>query len=162
MRNRNALLFLERLEDRCTPVTWGTPWPDASHLTLSFAPDGTQVGPNASNLFASLNAIGPTALWQREVVRAFQTSAVNANINLSVVPDSGLAFGTTGAIQSDARFGDIRIGAYRMAFDAEATASAFQLEAGTWSGDVAVNTAAGFGIQGAGRYDLFSVLLHEA
>lgn len=162
MRNRLALLRLERLEDRCTPVTWGTPWPDASHLTLSFAPDGTQVGSYTSDLFGSLNAVGPTALWQREVVRAFQTWAVNANINLSVVSDSGLAFGAAGAIQSDARFGDIRIGAYRMPFDAEATASAFQLDAGTWSGDVAVNSAAGFGIHGAGRYDLFSVLLHEA
>ena len=37
-------LCLTRLEDRCTPATWGNPWPDAAHLTLSFAPDGTHLG----------------------------------------------------------------------------------------------------------------------
>jgi hypothetical protein len=113
-------------------------------------------------LFTALDSVGPTALWERDVVRAFQTWAVNANINLSVVPDSGLPFGAAGAVQGDARFGDIRIGAYPMAFEAEATASAFQLEAGTWSGDVAVNSAVDFAIGGSGGYDLFSVLLHEA
>lgn len=159
---RYRKLHLERLEERCTPVTWGTPWPDASHLTLSFAPDGTAIGSYASDLFESQNALGPTALWQREAARAFQTWAVNANINFCVTPDTGLPFGTTGAIQGDARFGDIRLGAYRMPFDAEATASAFQLEAGTWSGDVAINSAAGFGLNSANAHDLFSVLLHEA
>ena len=37
-------LRAEILEDRCTPTTFGNPWPDASHLTMSFVPDGTQVG----------------------------------------------------------------------------------------------------------------------
>ena len=34
-------LFLEALEDRLAPTVAGSPWPDAAHLTLSFAPDGT-------------------------------------------------------------------------------------------------------------------------
>src|SRR2546423_1265855 len=37
--------LLECLEDRCTPATSGVTWPDGTHLTLSFAPDGTPVGP---------------------------------------------------------------------------------------------------------------------
>jgi hypothetical protein len=45
---RRPSLRVEVLEDRCVPATWGNPWPDANHLTLSFAPDGTQVGNNTS------------------------------------------------------------------------------------------------------------------
>ena len=71
-------------------------------------------------------------------------------------------FGTPGAIQSDARFGDIRIAAYNMGAGAEAGAAPFALDAGTWSGDVELNTAASFGINGSGQYDLFTVMLHEA
>src|SRR4051794_33869189 len=70
-------LALERLEDRLTPATYGSPWPDATHLTLSFAPDGTAAGGGTSVLFHTLNARAATAVWQREVLRAFQTWAVN-------------------------------------------------------------------------------------
>src|SRR5262249_25489781 len=100
---------LERLEDRCVPATFGTPWPDPSHLTLSFAPDGTVVGDQASTLFSPLNAIAPTAAWQREVLRAFQTWAVQANINIGLVADGGQAFGAAGLPQGDAHFGDVRV-----------------------------------------------------
>ena len=41
---RSRPLALERLEDRLTPATSGVTWPDGSHLTLSFVPDGTPVG----------------------------------------------------------------------------------------------------------------------
>src|SRR5207244_3513125 len=76
--------------------------------------------------------------------------------------DSGLPFGTQGTIQGDARFGDIRIGAYLMAPGAEGDASPFEIAAGTWAGDVQLNTAASFGINGNGQYDLYSVMVHEA
>src|SRR5437868_8785950 len=35
---------VEVLEDRLAPSTSGVTWPDGGHLTLSFVPDGTQVG----------------------------------------------------------------------------------------------------------------------
>ena len=61
MRHRTRL-FLEQLEERTAPATFGNPWPDAHHLTLSFAPDGTGVGTNSSVLFQTLDAIAPPAV----------------------------------------------------------------------------------------------------
>src|SRR6516164_10655923 len=87
-------LRIEQLEDRTVLSAFGVPWPDPEHLTLSFVPDGTQVGTAQSNLFQLLNAKYPTAVWENEILRAFQTWAVNANINIGMVPDSGLPIGT--------------------------------------------------------------------
>jgi hypothetical protein len=155
-------LTVEYLEDRCTPATWGNPWPDPGHLTISFAPDGTAIGPAQSSLFQLLNAQAATADWEREVLRAFQTWAVNSNINLSVTPDGGQPFGTPGQVQGDPRFGDIRVGAVPLSSNALAVASPYEVAAGTWAGDVKLNTNYSFGINGACPYDLYSVLLHEA
>jgi hypothetical protein len=152
---------VECLEERCTPATWGNPWPDAEHLTLSFAPDGTAVGPAQSSLFQLLNGQGQTGAWQREVLRAFQTWAVQGNINLSVTSDGGQAFGTPGQVQGDARFGDVRVGAVPLSSNALAVASPYEVAAGAWAGDVKLNTRYNFGINGTGDYDLYSVLLHE-
>src|ERR1700751_5339129 len=106
-----ARLVVEQLEDRLAPAIYGTPWPDPEHLTLSFAPDTTLGGTSASNLSQTLNAVAPTSTWEREILRAFQTWAVNANINLAVVSDGGQPLGSAGAVQGDPRFGDIRIAA---------------------------------------------------
>src|SRR3954465_7377088 len=106
----HAHLSLTRLEDRCTPATWNNPWPDAAHLTLSFAPDGTPVGAAGSSMYSLLSRYH-TADWQLAALRAFQTWAVNANINVSVLADGGQPFGTDGAPQGDTRFGDVRLGA---------------------------------------------------
>jgi hypothetical protein len=157
-------LSVEQLEDRCVPA-FGTPWPDALHLTLSFAPDGTAIGDHTSTLFKTLNAIAPTATWEHEILRAFQTWAVQTNINIGVVPDDGQPFGTPGAPQGDARFGDIRLAAYSMGSLADgemALASPFDTTAGTWSGDVKLNTSYNFSIGGVGGADLYTVMLHEA
>src|SRR5205814_1535882 len=40
--------------------------------------------------------------------------------------------------------------------------SAFDAAAGTYSGDVKLNSKLKFGVVGGGQYDLFTVLLHEA
>src|SRR5262245_64778396 len=105
----NPRLQLQRLEDRRVPATWGNPWPDPLHLTLSFAPDGTAVDSGTSSMFALLG--NNTSAWQTQILKAFQTWAVNANINIGVVADSGASFTSGGALQGDPRFGDIRIAA---------------------------------------------------
>ena len=97
---RSRRLSLERLEDRWTPATSGVTWPDGQHLTLSFVPDGTPLGNTTSSLFKTLNAVAPTAVWQREILRAFQAWAGNVNVNVGVVPDSGQPLGTGGAVQA--------------------------------------------------------------
>ena len=125
---------------------------------MSFAPDGTTVGTQTSDLYATLNALMPASNWQMEALRAWQTWAVNANVNIGIVPDSGAAFGSSGAPQGDSRFGDIRMAAYPMK-QALAIASPFEAALGTWSGDIKLNNTATFGPNG---YDLFTVFLHEA
>lgn len=162
MKHRRTILCVEALEDRCAPATWGNAWPDGAHLTLSFAPDGTQVGSYTSNLYQTFDAIAPTKIWQAEILRAFQTWAAQANLNIAVVADQGQPLGTPGVMQSDSRFGDIRIAAHAMSPGAIAVASPFDLAAGTWSGDVQLNSAVSFGMNGSGQYDLFTVALHEA
>src|SRR5260370_34711168 len=112
MAKSTARLNLECLEERFAPATWGNPWPDAAHMTLSFAPDGTQAGDHQSTMFQTLNSQLNTSIpyaWEQAILRALQTWAVNANINVRVVPDDGQPFGTTGALQHDARFEDIRV-----------------------------------------------------
>ena len=103
-------LRVERLEDRCVPATFGNPWPDGMHLTLSFAPDGTAIGGDPSTLNNVLDPLGNSGA-RLEILRAFQTWAVNANLNIGLVADGGQDFTAGGAIQGDSRFGDVRIGA---------------------------------------------------
>jgi predicted Zn-dependent protease len=155
-------LRLEALEDRCTPSTTGVPWPDPIHLTLSFAPDGTNIGGTPSGLFALLNPQAPIATWQRTILRAVQTWAVNANVNVSVVTDGGQPFGTTGAVEGDSRFGDIRIGAKPMSTNVLATGTPFDWTGTTYSGDITLNSNYSFSVGGPGQYDLYTVILHEA
>jgi Matrixin len=162
MKKRSRRFTVERLEDRCTPTTWGTPWPDAEHLTLSFAPDGTAFPDQQSQLFQALAPLG-TAAWQTEILRAFQTWAVNANINVSVVSDGGQPFGTSGPFQGDPRFGDVRIGARTLNVCQLGRSNPFDWTGGTWTGDISLNTAYQFGLNHpSSGYDLFSVMLHEA
>src|SRR5262245_57154928 len=61
---------LTALEDRLTPYTLsGFSWADPN-VSASFIPDGTaMLGGYTSSLFATLDAIAPTATWQREFDR---------------------------------------------------------------------------------------------
>src|SRR4051794_28036423 len=94
-------LPLEQLEDRTVPAAFNVPWPDAPELTLSFAPDGTDAGGQPSALFRSPNARIPTHAWQEAILRAFQTWAIAADVNVGVVADGGQPFGTLGLKQGD-------------------------------------------------------------
>jgi hypothetical protein len=160
--------IVERLEDRITPSSgiWGVPWPNPGHLTLSFVPDKTQAGLGTSNLFQTLNAVAPQATWELAIVRAFQTWAVNANINIGVVNDDGSSLGTPGAVQGDSRFGDIRIAATAPGQSHTtdlANSQPFSWTGTTWSGDVVLNTSYPITMGNQpGKYDLYSIMLHEA
>jgi hypothetical protein len=151
---------VEHLEGRAVPATFGVPWHDANHLTISFAPDGTSIAGHTSSLFQTLDAQQPTAVWQRAILQAFQTWAVQANINIALVSDGGQAFGVSGLPQHDPRFGDIRIGAQSMSPDSlSISVPNDPTLSSTWTGDVLINASDKFGSH---DLDLTAVMLHEA
>lgn len=159
---KNVKLSFEPLEERLALAAWGNPWSVPDKLTISFAPDGTQVSGYTSTLFNEMDSAMSRTTWQTEILRAFQTWAQKANINLSVVEDNGQAFGSQGPIQGGRLQGDIRIAAIPLAHSELAVATPFDM-LGDWSGDVLFNTAYDFS-PGGGEdfYDLFTVALQEA
>jgi hypothetical protein len=161
MENRSRRLLLEQLEDRCLPSTYGVAWPGANKITVSFAPDGTQVDSAASTLFQNLNAQATTKAWEMEILRALQSWAANANINFGIMPDHGQALGSAGPIQGDADFGDMRFAARPEGTDVLALNTPYDPVAGTRSGDIVFNSNYALGINGQGTIDLFSLALHE-
>lgn len=159
-RLQRSTLLLETLEDRATPAIFGQPWIDGRHLTLSFAGDGTPISGVGSDLGTVFSSVGnDTAKLQ--MLKAFQTWAVWANLNVGVVSDANLAFGTAGAIQGDPRFGDIRVGARVLAGDVVTITAPFSLLTPN-SGDIIVNSSKDFTSIGLTRYDLFTVFLQES
>jgi hypothetical protein len=153
---------LEPLEDRTLPATiWGVAWPNPQHVTVSFVPDGTAIGSAQSNLFQTLNSQAPTSVWETTILQAIKAWAAVTNISVAVVNDGGQPIGTSGFIQGDPRFGDIRIAAEPLGSDVVAITSPFDLAAGTRSGGIILNSS-DFGSASAGLYDLFTVAIHEA
>lgn len=153
----------EALEDRSLPTTFGIPWADPDHLTLSFVPDGTETPLGASNLSQALAPAGTTAAWKREILRAYQTWAAAANVDVGLVADGGQPLGSRGAIQGDARYGDVRIAAAPFDPNVIGNTSPFTWSGSTFSGDMILNSAQPFTVGNRlGAYDLFSVALHEA
>lgn len=154
-------LRFERLEDRLVPTQFGLPWPDPGHLTLSFAPDGTTTPAGPSTAGATMFS---AANWQREVLRAFQTWAVNANIDIGVVADQGQPLGSVGAVQGDSRFGDVRVAAAAINSDSEvAFSSPFTWSGTTYSGDFLFDSNRAYRVGDLpNTYDVFTVAAHEA
>jgi matrixin len=163
MTRPRRLHDFEALEDRSLPSTFGVPWADPNHLTLSFTADGTATPLGGSTLGQTLAGAGTTAAWQREILRAFQTWAAKTNIDIGLVADGGQALGSLGAVQTDNRFGDIRVAAAPLSPGVVASTSPFSWTGTTLSGDMVFNALKEF-VRGdkAGAYDLFSVALHEA
>jgi hypothetical protein len=159
-------LRVEPLEDRSVPAVFGTPWPD-SNLTISFAPDGTDINGAPSNLTAMLSTLGAnnglsTSALRLEILRMYQTWAASANINIGLVGDTGDAYGTPGLIQGDTRFGDIRVGGRNLASDVGGLTSGYN-NLNTQAGDAIINTGASFSLGGtASSMDFDTVVLHEA
>src|SRR3954463_10365976 len=162
MRKPRFKPSIDRLEKRDVPATWGIPWPDAPHLTLSFVPDGTSIEGQPSQLFRKLDAQLGAGHWESSILDAFQTWAKNSNINIGVVPDGGQPEGTLGPAQGDPRFGDIRVSAAPLPPGVVAVTSPFDPGTGTTSGDLILNSSYDFDSKGKDSYDLFTVALHEA
>ncbi|TWU02258.1 matrixin family metalloprotease [Stieleria varia] len=163
----------QTLEDRRMLVSYATPWPDAHGLTISFPNDGVEIASHQNNVNETLDAVASTEQWQELVLRAYQTWAIHADINVGVRNDFDSPFGTPGMTTGDPRFGEFRIGAIPQE-GALANSIPFQAAAGTYSGDLVLNSnesfhyhdwAGGVGPDpsslNAEDRDLFSLLLHE-
>jgi hypothetical protein len=150
---------VEQLEARVVRSVFGLPWMDPTHLTLSFAPDGTMIEGVPSVLFQTLDSEFPTSTsWQDIIVQAFQTWATQTNVSIGLHSDNGAPFGVAGLSQGDPRFGDIRIGAIPLASDVMAiTVPPDPYFSGTLSGDMILNSTADITPD-----DLFAIALHEA
>ncbi len=153
---------MEGLEKRDLPATWGIPWADPQHMTISFAPDGTNVFGQSSTLFQQLNGQLGAGTWESTILRSVQTWASEGDINVGLVSDGGEPVGTAGAAKGDPRFGDIRISAAPLSPGVVAIGTPYDPSTGTLSGDIIINSDADFNPSDAGSYDLYSVVLHEA
>ena len=173
-RIKNTKVDLEQLESRKLLAAFGTPWPNPHSLTISFPEDGTRVETYSNVLREKFDTVAAREQWQELALRAFQTWSVHADINVGLRNDHGLEFGAPGLSTADPRFGDFRIGAIPQS-GVVANVVPFQTVAGTYSGDILLNSNENFlyhewadGVapdstnQPADARDLFSVLLHES
>lgn len=152
---------VEVLESRVVPyATSGNAWPHPNLVTISFEPDGTNLGGVSSNLFATFNAKWATSIWENQILRAAQVWAQQTNLNFSVITDNGAGIGTGSYQQGDSSFGDIRIGGFN--FGTSTLASAYlppPVNNYSIAGDIQFNTGQTFNI--GTTYDLFTVASHE-
>jgi hypothetical protein len=156
-------LKLDALERRDVPATFGIPWPSGTALTVSFVPDGADVDGSANELYALMEESGlPPAVWQNEILRAFQAWTSQADLNIGLVPDDGSSLGVPGYEQADARFGDIRIFAVPLASSVLAITTPPGDVAGTRTGDIILNSNYNFGVGTGSPRDLYTVFLQEA
>ena len=159
---QRLLLMLEPLESRTVPYATIGAWPHPELVTISFMPDGTNLGGSlSSNLLASVNAKWPTAVWQSQILRAAQTWAQYTDLNFAVVPDDGLPFGWAAYQQGAPGEGDIRIGGFNFGPTDVIGEAWFPPPLNNYAvaGDVFLNTAQPFNI--GSTYDLGTVATHE-
>lgn len=156
---RQTKLGVETLESRTLLDATGILWSNGSSLTLSFAPDGTDIGGATSSLSSTLGSLTGDSSWSEAILRAFQTWAVHTNIDIAVVADGGQPFGSPGRTQGDPRFGDVRIGAVDLPLDVLAVSvSRDRILSGTWTGDVVMNSQAKLKTVD----EVFAIAVHEA
>ena len=169
---RPVKLKLEPLEVREVPALFGNPWPNAQNLTMSFAPDGTAIAGYSQDAFgwlqpsklsAEMSSAGTTAQWQTEILRAFQTWAVQTNVNIGLIPDAGSPFGPLSTAPGNTPGGDIRVGAFNTVPDVIAFNQPFSPISGAWGGSLLYNTAQSFSIGNrTAAFDIFTTTLDEA
>jgi Matrixin len=160
---RRAHLALDTLERRDVPATFGIPWPNGTAITVSFAPDGADVDGSANELSALMARNGLSeAVWQKEILRAFQNWVSQADLNIGRVGDDGSSLGVPGFEQADRRFGDIRIFAVPLSSSVLAITTPPGDLAGTRTGDIIINSNYNFGVGPWAQRDLYTVMLQEA
>src|SRR5262249_3674316 len=140
----------------------GNAWPNPQMITISFMPDGTQLGgPYTSNLFSAFNNNPSLAgKWQNIILQAAQTWAQQTNINFSVVTDDGAPQGWGPDEQGDPEFGATRIGGFIFGNSTLAlTAQPPPANNYSIAGDVEFNTGQAYHINTT--YDLYTVAMHE-
>lgn len=156
-------LSFECLERRDVPVAFNIPWTNPTAITLSFAPDGTNVDGSPSQLSAVMNRSSLSqSTWQNSILSAFQAWTSQANLNVGVVTDAGSPLGVSGSKQGDARFGDIRIFAAPLANNLYSTTVPPGDLGGTRVGDIILNSNYNFGVGPGATRDLYTVFLQEA
>jgi len=160
---RRAQLALDTLEHRDVPATFGIPWPNGTAVTVSFAPDGADVDGSANQLYALMARNGLCqAVWQKEILRAFESWASQADLNVGRVSDDGSSLGVPGFEQADSRFGDVRIFAVPLSSSVLAITTPPGDLAGTRTGDIILNSNYNFGVGSLAQRDLYTVMLQEA
>ncbi len=154
---------VEGLESRVVLYSaTGNIWPNPQLITISFMPDGTNLGGGyTSNLFSTFNSNASlNGKWQSIILQAAQTWAQETNINFAVVPDDGAPSGSGPDEQGSSGFGDIRIGGYN--FGSSTLALTYQPPSAnnfSIAGDMTFNTGQSF--NNGATYDLFTVAMHE-
>lgn len=149
---------VETLEDRLLLyVVTGAEWSE-TNVSFSYLPDGTSTSGYESSLYAMLDSIAPTEVWQREFARALQTWSNVSSLNFHAVLDDGSSSGTSGSAQGDSRFGDIRLGAHPLS--GYVAWAYFPSSSNTIGGDITLDPS--FNLQIGGYPDLYSILLHES
>lgn len=158
--NRPTRLTVTPLEDRLTPAGFGNTWID-TNLTVSFAPDGTDVSGAPSALFGALGARMTTAEWQDVVRGAIQEWASVTNLNFAIVPDDGRPIGSPGPMQGSPHVGDIRISARPLSDNVMAITNPPDLIS-PYAGEIILNSNKVFDTDGSpGTVDLRTVMLQE-
>ncbi|HZU35779.1 MAG TPA: matrixin family metalloprotease, partial [Gemmataceae bacterium] len=140
----------------------GNAWPHPELITISFMPDGTNLGGKTSNLFSTFNnKFGSASTWENIILKAAQTWAQATNINFAVVIDNGSASGAGNYQQGDPGMGDIRIGGYSFAGSSALALTDMPPPVNNYSiaGDMVFNTGQAFNVNRT--YDLYTVALHE-
>ena len=116
---RSNPLRLERLEDRTNP----------SSLTVSFVPDGTQVGTLQSQLYQLTAGTSP-AVWQQTILGELQTaiSPLRPGVTLSIVPDDGASMNAPAP-----QDGAIRVAAVNEVFNSNGSVITLPWARTSWS-----------------------------
>jgi hypothetical protein len=129
-------------------------------VTISFMPDGTNLGGNLSNLQSTFNNNSGLKGWQNVILQAAQAWAQQTNLNFVVVPDNGAATGAGVDQEGDPEFGDIRIGGYNFG-NSNIAYTYLPPSVNNYSiaGDITFNT--GLTYSYTQTYDLFTVACHE-
>lgn len=153
--------LVENLEGRqLLYSTTGNHFSNGTNMTISFVPDGTNLGGATSNLVATFDKTYGAGVWEKTILDAAAYWESVANINFTSVSDNGAAIASGSYQQGNPSFGDIRIGGFAQAASSLAyTIAPPPANGDSSAGDIFFNTAAPIG--GSGGYDLETLAIHE-